>query len=79
VTGAAAARARLRQGGIAGVYAGGTAAPPISILTVTTMLLLPRHVDLERDNPDPNVHAAIARVRRTVLVHELGRRTAARH
>jgi hypothetical protein len=46
--------ARLRQGSIAGLCAGGTAALLLNILTVTTMLLLPRHVDLKWANPDPN-------------------------
>lgn len=45
---------RVRQGSIAGLCAGGTAALLLTILTITTMLLLPHHVDLKWANPDPN-------------------------
>jgi hypothetical protein len=50
-----AASARRRQGTLAGLLAGGTAALGLAILTVGTMLLFPRHVDLKWANPDPNV------------------------
>ena len=46
---------RLGDGTIAGLCAGGTAAILLNILTIGTMLLLPRQVDLEWANPDPNV------------------------
>ena len=44
---------RLREGSIAGLCAGGAAALVLGILTITTMLLFPRQVDLEWANPDP--------------------------
>jgi len=46
---------RLREGSIAGLCAGGAAALLLGILTITTMLLFPRQVDLEWANPDPAV------------------------
>jgi hypothetical protein len=47
--------ARLRVGTTSGLYAGAVAALLLNILTVTTMLLLPRQVDLKWANPDPAV------------------------
>jgi hypothetical protein len=46
---------RIGVGAIAGVCAGAAAALLITILTVTTMLFLPRQVHLKWANPDPNV------------------------
>jgi hypothetical protein len=45
----------LGSGAVGGLCAGGTAALLLAILTIATMLLLPRQVDLEWGNPDPNV------------------------
>jgi hypothetical protein len=45
----------LRQGVIAGLCAGGTAALLLGTLTIATMVLLPGQVDLEWANPDPSV------------------------
>ncbi|MET8765040.1 hypothetical protein [Lentzea sp. NPDC004782] len=44
-----------RQGAIAGLCAGGTAALLLATLTIATMVLLPGQVDLEWANPDPSV------------------------
>ncbi|MEV6240883.1 hypothetical protein [Lentzea sp. NPDC051838] len=43
-----------RQGAIAGLCAGGTAALLLAALTITTMVLFPGQVDLEWANPDPS-------------------------
>lgn len=43
------------QGRVAGMLAGGLAAALLATITITVMLLFPRHVTLEWDNPDPNV------------------------
>lgn len=45
----------LRQGVVAGLCAGGTAALLLATLTIATMVLLPGQVDLEWANPDPSV------------------------
>jgi hypothetical protein len=58
---------RRRHGAIAGLCAGGAAALLLNILTVATMLLLPRHVDLKWANPDPNApHGTAFEVRMSV-------------
>jgi len=44
-----------RQGVIAGLCAGATAALLLATLTIATMVLLPGQVDLEWANPDPSV------------------------
>jgi len=57
----------VRSGAIAGLCAGATTALLLNILTVTTMLLLPGHVDLEWANPDPAVpHGTPFEVRMSV-------------
>jgi hypothetical protein len=47
--------ARVRAGVIAGLCAGGAVALLLNVLTITTMLLFPRHVDLKWANPSPAV------------------------
>jgi hypothetical protein len=47
--------ARLRLGAAGGLLAGTTGAMLLAILTISTMLLLPRHVDLIWANPSPAV------------------------
>lgn len=47
--------ARLRAGSMSGLYTGAIAALLLNILTITTMLLFPRQVDLKWANPDPTV------------------------
>jgi hypothetical protein len=47
--------AGIRQGVLAGLCAGGAAALLLSIITIGTMLLLPRHVELKWANPSPYV------------------------
>ncbi|MBO3749505.1 hypothetical protein J5X84_25795 [Streptosporangiaceae bacterium NEAU-GS5] len=47
--------AGARGGIVAGLWTGLTAAPLTAVLTVTTMLFLPRHVDLIWANPSPFV------------------------
>ncbi|MET9633951.1 hypothetical protein ABZX92_41510 [Lentzea sp. NPDC006480] len=48
-----AAGVLARQGVVAGLCAGGTAALVLATLTIATMVLLPGQVDLEWANPDP--------------------------
>jgi hypothetical protein len=67
----------FRQGCLAGLCAGGTAALLLSIITIATMLLLPRHVDLKWANPDPAVaHGTTFEVQMSVgdaaLKYQLG-------
>jgi hypothetical protein len=47
--------ARVGAGAIAGLCAGGAAALLLGIMTITTMLMFPRHVDLKWANPSPAV------------------------
>jgi hypothetical protein len=46
---------RLQVGVIGGLWAGGTAALLLAVLTIATMLLFPEHVDLKWANPSPAV------------------------
>ena len=52
---AAWALVRLRLGALGGLWAGGTAALLLAVLTVATMLAFPDHVDLKWANPSPAV------------------------
>lgn len=45
---------RVGRGSVAGLLAGGTAAVGITVLTLSTMLLMPGHVALRWANPDPS-------------------------
>jgi len=46
---------RLRVGPLGGLWAGGTAALALAVLTIATMLAFPEHVALEWANPSPLV------------------------
>ncbi len=58
---------RVREGILSGLCAGGTAAVLLSVLTISTMLIFPTHVDLKWANPDPDVpHGTPYEVRMSV-------------
>jgi hypothetical protein len=52
---AVCALVRLRAGALGGVWAGGTAALLLAVLTIATMVFFPEHVDLKWANPSAAV------------------------
>ncbi|GAA0990852.1 hypothetical protein GCM10009555_077290 [Acrocarpospora macrocephala] len=65
--GSATFTAAARRGTLAGLCAGTAAALVVAILTITTMLMLPRQVDLIWANPSPNVpHGTLFEVQMSV-------------